>query len=114
MNIHFEVRDILKILWKKKEKLLLTSNFTIVLSVVSITVSRSVSLSFKNEMMFYRISELMLSTLIQEYNKNHFILIQFKNERLTEISQLSDATLYDVLIPYINLSNLSWIKNVYF
>ena len=48
----------------------------------------SVSLSFlnwvKNEMIFYRISELMLATLIQRYNKKSF---HFKNERLTEILQ---------------------------
>ena len=48
----------------------------------------SVSLSFlkwiKSEIIFYRISELMLPILIQRYVKNHFILIQFKNEKLTE------------------------------
>ena len=45
----------------------------------------SVSLSFlnwaKNEMIFYRISEFMLATLIQRYDKK---LFHFKNERLTE------------------------------
>ena len=48
----------------------------------------SVSLSFlkwiKSEIIFYRISELMLPILIQRYVKNHFILIRFKNEKLTE------------------------------
>ena len=48
----------------------------------------SVSLLFlnwiKNEMIFYRISELMLPTLIQRYDKKSF---HFKNERLTEILQ---------------------------
>ena len=42
----------------------------------------SVSLSFlnwiKNVMNFYRISELLLPTLIQRYDKNSF---HFKNER---------------------------------
>ena len=37
----------------------------------------SISLSFfnliKNEMIFYRISELMFATLIQRYNKKYFI-----------------------------------------
>ena len=46
----------------------------------------SVSLSFvnwiKNEMIFYRISELMLATLIQRYDKKSF---HFTNEALTEI-----------------------------
>ena len=46
----------------------------------------SVSISFlkwiKNEMIFYRISELMLATLIRKYGKKSFHL---KNERLTEI-----------------------------
>ena len=50
----------------------------------------SISLSFfnwqwiKNEIVFYPISELMLATLIQKYNKKSF---HFKNERLTEILQ---------------------------
>ena len=35
-------------------------------------------------MIFYRISELMLATLIQIYNKKKF---HFKNERQTEILQ---------------------------
>ena len=33
-------------------------------------------------MLFYRISELMLPTFIQRCDKNHFIFIPFKNERL--------------------------------
>ena len=42
----------------------------------------------KNEKIFYRISELMLATLIQRYGKKIILcLIQFKNERLTEILQ---------------------------
>ena len=57
------------------------------------------SLSFKvkfqlvsrswNEMIFYCISELILPTLIQRYDKkkNISFLIQFKSERLTEILQ---------------------------
>ena len=47
-------------------------------------------------MIFYRISELILPTLIQKYDKIVSVLIQFKNERLTEIFyRLSDATIYD-------------------
>ena len=50
----------------------------------------SVSVSFLNcikiEKIFYRISELMLVTLIQRYDKkNHFIFDPFKKKRLTEI-----------------------------
>ena len=48
----------------------------------------SVSLSFlnwiKNEMIFNHISELILATLIQRYDKKSFHL---KNERLPEILQ---------------------------
>ena len=48
----------------------------------------SVSLLFlnwiNNEMIFYRISELMLATLIQWYHKKSF---HFKKEKLTEILQ---------------------------
>ena len=51
----------------------------------------SVSLSFLKWNDFYRISELMLITLNQRYDKIISVLLQFKNERLTEIS---DATFY--------------------
>ena len=64
----------------------------------------SVGLSFlnriKNEMIFYRISELMLRTLIQRQDKKSF---HFKNERLTEILQGQVPHFMIVLIPYINL-----------
>ena len=46
----------------------------------------SVSLSFLKWNIFYRISELMLPTMIQRYDKK-IIFIQFKIERLTEILQ---------------------------
>ena len=79
----------------------------------------SVSLSFlnwiKNEMIFYRISELMLPTLILRYDeKNHFIFIQFKNAKVTDFHRLSDATcndrfntIYQFIKPFLD-------KNVYF
>ena len=44
---------------------------------------------------FYCISELMLATLIQRYDKESF---HFKNERLNEIHRLSGATFYDCII----------------
>ena len=48
-----------------------------------------------NEMIFYCISELMLPTLIQRYNKKIILfLIQFQNQRL-KFYRLSDATFYD-------------------
>ena len=70
----------------------------------------SVSLSFlkwvKNEMNFYRISELMLETLIQRHDKK---IISFQ-ERETNWNftgyQVSHVMI--VLMPYINLLNLSW------
>ena len=56
----------------------------------------SVCLSFlnwiENEMIFYRISELILATLLQRYDKKSF---HFKNKRITEM--LSDATFYDCI-----------------
>ena len=70
-------------------------------------------------MMFLNcISELMLSTLIQIYDKkNHFILIQFKTERLTEIYRLSDATFYDhintiyqYIKPFLDKKNVFFLE----
>ena len=48
---------------------------------------KPVSLSFLKWMIFYLISELMLPAFIQINDNDHFILIQLKNERLTEILQ---------------------------
>ena len=49
----------------------------------------------------------MLATLIHRYDKKSF---HFKKERITEILQAVRCNiLWIVLIPYINLSNLSWI-----
>ena len=56
-------------------------------------------------MIFYRVSELMLATLTQRYDKKSF---HFKNERRTEILQAVRCHMI-ALIQYINLSNLSWI-----
>ena len=57
------------------------------LTVCKISVSLSFLNWIKNEMFFfffffYRLSELMLATLIQRYDKKSF---HFKNERQTEI-----------------------------
>ena len=61
-----------------------------------------VNLSFlnwiKNEMSFYRISELMLATLIQRYDKKSF---HFKNERLTEYYDYID-TIYQFIKPFLD------------
>ena len=48
----------------------------------------------KNEKIFYRISELMLATLIQRYDKKSFY---FKNEILTEILQAVKCHIYDCI-----------------
>ena len=68
----------------------------------------SVSLSFlnwiKTEMIFYRISELMLATLIQRYDKNHF------NSRMRlKFYRLSGATFYDC----IKIEGKAMIRNRY-
>ena len=42
------------------------------------------------------------------YKKIILFLIQFKNERPAEMYRLSDVTFMIVLIPCINLLNLSW------
>ena len=62
-------------------------------------------------MILYRISELMLPTLIQRYNKLISFLIQFKIERLTEILQAVRYHIFMiVLLLFINFLKLSWIK----
>ena len=61
------------------------------LTVCKISVSLSFLNWIKNEMILYRISELMLATLIQRYDKKSF---HFKNEKL-KFYRLSGATLND-------------------
>ena len=59
-------------------------------------------------MIFYCISELMLATLIQRYDKKIILfLIQFKNKRLSEILQAVRCTFYDCINTAYNLLNLS-------
>ena len=57
----------------------------------------SVRLSFwnwiKNEMIFYCVTELMLTILIQRQDKK----FHFKKERLTEIYRLSNASFYNCI-----------------
>ena len=68
----------------------------------------------KNEMIFYQISELMLATLIQRYDKKSFY---FKKEGLTEKLTVSGATFYDCINTLYSISyllNLSWIINCLF
>ena len=64
-------------------------------------------------MITYPISELMLPTLIQRYDKKIIsVLIQFKNKKLTEILQAVRCHILwslFILIAYIILLNLSWI-----
>ena len=54
------------------------------LTACKILVSLSVLNWIKTEMIFNHVSELMLATLNQRYDKKSF---HFKNERQTEISQ---------------------------
>ena len=59
-----------------------------------------------NEMIFfYRISELMLPTLIRDTIKKKIILflIQFKNERLTEILQTVRCHIYQFIKPFLDI-----------
>ena len=76
----------------------------------------SVCLSFlnwiKNEMIFYRISELMLASelmLLTLIQKSNFIFYPDQNFTGCQMSHFMI-----VLIPYINLLNLSWIKKCIF
>ena len=56
----------------------------------------------------------MLPTLIQRYDKRSFHYLNWvKNEQVPE-NKLSDATFMIVLILYINLLNLSWLKKYIF
>ena len=56
-------------------------------------------------MIFYRISKLILPAFIQRYDKNHFIFDPLQKTRGYQIPHFMV-----VLILYINLLNLSWIK----
>ena len=65
---------------------------------------KNFSLSFlnwiKTEMIFLSYFWIIVATLIQRYDKNHFIS---KNERLKKIYRLSGSTFMIVLILYIYL-----------
>ena len=66
-------------------------------------------------MIFYRISELMLPTLIQRYDKkNHFIFDPvLKRGQNCNFTGCQMPHFMIVLILSINVLNLSWIENVY-
>ena len=67
-----------------------------------------------NEMIFYPISELMLATLIQRYDKKSFhFWFSSKRETNWNLTGFQVPHFMIVLIPYIYL-NLCWMKNVYF
>ena len=76
----------------------------------------SVSLSFLNglKMNDFLLYFWMLATLIQRYSRNHFIFDPVQ-ERETNwnFTGCQMPYFFIVLIPYICLLNLSWIKNVY-
>ena len=83
-----------------------------------LTAVKFVSLSFfnwiKNEMNFFlSYSELMLPTLIQRYDKNHFNFDPFqKQESNWNFTSYQMPHFMIVLIPYINLLDLSRIKKI--
>ena len=61
-------------------------------------------------MIFYHISELMLATLIQRYDKASFIFYPVQEwETNWNFTDCQVQHFMIVLIPYINLLNLSWI-----
>ena len=64
-----------------------------------------------NEIIFYRISVLMLPTLIQRCDKNHLIFdpVQ-KRETIWNFTGCQMPHFMIVLILYLNLLKLSWIK----
>ena len=73
------------------------------------------SLSPVPTMIFYRISELMLATLIQRCNKNHFIFYPVQEQETNwnyTGCQVPHSMI--VFIPSINLLNLSWIPKCLF
>ena len=49
------------------------------------------------EMIFYRISELMLPTLIQRYDKNHFIFDPVQKRDQLKFYRRSDAAFYIIV-----------------
>ena len=67
-------------------------------------------------MILYRISELMLPTLIQRYDKKKSIHFDPVQERDTNRNLTGREMPHFIIVfmPYINLLNLCWIINVYF
>ena len=61
-------------------------------------------------MNFYRISELILPTLIQRYDKNSFQFFEPVQKREANFTGCQMPHFIIVLILYINLLNFSWIK----
>ena len=61
-------------------------------------------------MNFYRISELILPTLIQRYDKNSFQFFEPVQKREPNFTGCQMPHFIIVLILYINLLNFSWIK----
>ena len=69
----------------------------------------------KNEMIFYCISELMLATLIQRYNKNHFISrmgVELKFYRLSGAAFYDCInTIYQFIKPFL-YDKMSILRNM--
>ena len=68
-----------------------------------------------NEMILYHISELMLPTSIQRYNKKSFHFDPDQNQEMNwNFTGFQMPHFMILLLLYINLLNISWIKNAYF
>ena len=77
----------------------------------------SVSLLFlnwiKNEMIFNCISELMLPTLIQRYDKNHFVFAPVLKWELSEILQTDPInTIYQFIKPSLDNKMSTFLRNM--
>ena len=106
-NRHFIIQE-------RFNKLIFGINTVIIMWHITV-YNISVSLSFLKWYVFYRVSELMLPTLIQRYDKKSFIFYTVqKRDTNWNFTGCQMPHFMIVLILYINLSNLSWIKDVYF
>ena len=105
------------IIQKRFNKLIHGINTIINVASDSLYISAGVSFLnwIKNKMIFYRISELMLPTLNQRYDINHFIFLSSSKTRDSlKVYMLSNASFYDRIYTIYQFINLSCIKNAYF
>ena len=65
-------------------------------------------------MIFYRISELILLSLIQRYNKNHFIFDAVPPKEILQAVRCHNVTIYDRIYTIYQFIKPFLKKNVYF